>query len=147
MSTMDTDKKKILIIDEAGFSRICSAILEKEGYRTCTICDARKVEPTRNFDDFGLIITSYPFGAPFLDELKKSCVPTIVLSDRLNKDLMATLETMNKSLLHCMIKPLDYTKFRALVGQVMGRDASSAGQALLASEFQTNVPAGMQTEP
>jgi DNA-binding NtrC family response regulator len=116
------NKKKILIVDEAGFSRICSAILEKEGYGTRTISDVRQIELCINCNDFGLVITSYPYGAALFDSLKESKVPTIILSDRLNSDLLASLEDFDKSVTHCMIKPLDYTKFRQVISQVMSRD-------------------------
>ncbi len=116
---METMKKKILIFDEAGFSRICSAILEKEGYGTNAICDVHQIDSTINYNDFGLVITSYPFGAYLLEKLKKARIPTIVLSDHVNRELIMTLEHFDKSLSHCMIKPLDYNKFRMLVNQAM----------------------------
>jgi len=43
---MEKIKKKTLIFDEAGSSRICSAILGKEGYGTNTICDAHQIDST-----------------------------------------------------------------------------------------------------
>jgi DNA-binding NtrC family response regulator len=112
-------KKKILIVDEAGFSRICSAILEHEGYGTDTVSDVCRMDATVNYADVGLVITSYPYGAVLFDQLRKRKIPTIILSDQLNKDLITTLEDFGKSLSHCLIKPLDYTKFRTLVNQVM----------------------------
>ena len=82
---METMKKKILIFDEAGFSRICSAILEKEGYGTNAICDVNQIDSTINYNDFGLVITSYPFGAYLLDKLRQSGIPSIILSDHVNR--------------------------------------------------------------
>ena len=111
----------ILIVDEPGFSRVCSAILEKEGYGTSVISDVRKIESCINCNDFGLVITSYPYGANLFNNLKEAKIPTIILSDRLNSDLMASLEDFDNSMTHCMIKPLDYTKFRYLIRQVMSR--------------------------
>lgn len=119
------NKKKILIVDEAGFSRICSAILEKEGYETNVHSDIHQMKTALNHDDCGLVITSYPYGEPLFDTLRDSKIPTIILSDRLNRDLVATLEKFDTSLSHCMIKPLDYTKFRGLVNQVMRRNSNS----------------------
>ena len=112
-------KKKILICDEAGFSRICSAILEKEGYGTNAICDVHQIDSTINYNDFGLVITSYPFGMYLLEKLKQARIPTIILSDHINRELIMTLEHFDKSYSHCMIKPLDYNKFRTLVNQTM----------------------------
>jgi DNA-binding NtrC family response regulator len=120
---MNRDKKKILIVDEAGFSRICSAILEKEGYGTSAVSDVRHLESGVDCKDFGLVITSYPYGAGLFGKFRDSKIPTIILSDRLNSDLVASLDDFDKSMTHCMIKPLDYTKFRSLINQVMARDA------------------------
>ncbi len=114
--------KKILIVDESGFSRICSAILEKEGFGTSVYCDVQKLDPkVLNYNDFGLVITSYPYGALILESLKKLKIPTIILSDFINRDLITTMEDMDKSSSYCMIKPLDYNKFKSLVSQTMDR--------------------------
>ena len=116
---METMKKKILIFDEAGFSRICSAILEKEGYGTNAICDVNQIDSTINYNDFGLVITSYPFGAYLLEKLRQSGIPTIILSDHVNRELLMTLEQFDMSMSQCMIKALEYNKFRTLVNQTM----------------------------
>ena len=137
---MNTAKKKILIIDEAGFSRICSAILEKEGYGTDVITDIQCIESLAvNYDDFGMVITSYPYGAVLFDEFTKAKIPSLILSDRLNRDLVMILEKFDKSLSHCMIKPLDYTKFRILVKQVMCGEAGRINQCPIGSERTGNV--------
>ena len=119
---MKTAKKKILIVDEAGFSRVCSAILEKEGYGTSACSDIHDLDASAlNYDNFGLVITSYPYGARLLEKLKETKIPTIILSDFMNRDLMTTLEHFDKSSSHCMIKPLDYNKFKTLVNQTMNQ--------------------------
>lgn len=108
--------KKILIIDESSFSHICSAILELEGHRTEILKDIENLVPMLN-NEFGLIITSYPFSYFLLEEIKKSKLPTIILTDHINKDLINLLEGFNNS--YCLIKPLDYQKFKSLVKQVV----------------------------
>ncbi len=114
--------KKILIVDESGFSRICSAILEREGFVTTVNCDVEKLTSKfLNYDDFGLVITSYPYGALILEKLKGLKIPTIILSDFINRDLMTKLEDMDKSSSYCMIKPLDYNKFKSIVIKTMDR--------------------------
>ncbi len=113
-------KKKILIVDEAGFSRICAAILEKEGYGTSAVSDVQQFDAKLlNYEDVGLVITSYPYGAPLFEQLKKTRIPTIILSDNMNRDLLMNLERFDNSQSYCMIKPLDYNKFRTLVNQTM----------------------------
>ncbi len=125
---MKITDKKILIFDEAGFSRVCSAILEKEGYGTNAVTDFCQLESKVNYEDFGLVITSYPYGASLLEKLSTSRVPTIILSDQVSRDLMVKLDHFDKTLSHCMIKPLDYHKFRTLVNQVMRKDSMGSGQ-------------------
>ncbi len=125
---MSSERKKILIIDEAGFSRICSAILEQEGHGTSTCSDIRDIAAFIKNNDIGLIITSYPYGAVLFEKLKEINIPTIILSDHLSKDLVTNLEKFGKSLSHCMIKPLDYTKFRTLVNQLMSGNTQNTAQ-------------------
>ena len=118
-------KKKILIIDEAGFSRICSAILENEGFGTNIIPDVHQFDSWVDFSDIGLIIASYPYGASMLEKLKKWKIPMIILSDDMSLELMATLDRFDKSLSYCMLKPLDYQKFRSLVSETMNKSEQS----------------------
>ncbi len=125
---MENTLKKILIFDEAGFSRVCSAILEKEGYGTNAITDVCQLDSKVNYEDFGLVITSYPYGAALLDKLVISRIPTIILSDQVSRDLISKLDHFDKSLSHCMIKPLDYHKFRTLVNQMMRKGSTEAEQ-------------------
>lgn len=123
---MSRPLKNILIIDEARFSRICSAILELEGYSAETVLDGDDLRRRLDGKEVGLIITSYPAGICLLENLKRRDIPTIVLSDHISKDLIWTLGSFLNS--YCMIKPLDYQKFRSLVNQVMnGRGAALEG--------------------
>ncbi len=118
---MKKNRKKILIVDEAGFSRICSAILEKEGYGTNSIADVRQCIESSDYDDIGLVITSYPYGAHLIKKMREKKIPTIILSDHMSQDLMETLDNFDRNLSYCMIKPLDYHKFRAVVNEAMKR--------------------------
>jgi DNA-binding NtrC family response regulator len=123
---MSLFEKKILIVDEVAFSRVCSAILELEGYRAATITSVDNLEARLDGEEFGLIITSYPYGAFFFKEIGKRRIPIIILSDHINRDLVDVLEGFNHY--YCMIKPLDYLKFRSLVKQVMdGEQAMNGG--------------------
>ena len=114
--------KKILIIDEKSFSLVCSAILELEGHRTEILEASESILPRLN-NEFGLIITSYPFSYPFFEEIKKSNLPTIILIDHINKDLINLLEDFNNS--YCLIKPLDYQEFKSLVKLVANCEKSN----------------------
>ncbi len=112
-----------MLIDEASFLRVCSSILETEGFETETITDADdngllKLNP----QDFALVISSYPYGSFIFEEIKKLAIPIIVLSDHIGEDIIDMLEGFKKSF--CMVKPLDYTKFKMLVKQLMNGEHS-----------------------
>jgi DNA-binding NtrC family response regulator len=125
---METLKKKILIVDETRFSRICSAILEKEGYETSAVTDIREVGSKFNYGAYELLVTSYPFCTVILEDLMQVAIPTIILSDHMNRDLMKTLDHLGNTLSHCMIKPIDYNKFRTIVKQVLSDRSAGAGR-------------------
>ncbi|GBD99298.1 hypothetical protein BMS3Abin07_01333 [bacterium BMS3Abin07] len=114
---MTVPDKRILIIDEAGFSRICTAILEFQGFGVETIADMDYLLSSLNNGKIGLAIISYPFGADMIDEIRKREIPTIILSDHINRDLINILEFFGNC--YCMLKPLNYQKFRSLVGRIM----------------------------
>ncbi len=118
-------EKRILVIDEHGFSRVCSAILEIEGYKSEIITNAGNLASRLNNGEFTLAITSYPYGAFILKELMYRDIPIIILSDHINKDLIGILEGCEKSC--CMIKPLDYQKFKSVVRQAMNGGLSVQG--------------------
>jgi DNA-binding NtrC family response regulator len=124
-SLMNTIKKKILIVDEARFSRVCSAILEKEGYQTSSVPDVQKADKEISSRDYELLVTSYPFCTDILEDLMRIGIPAIILSDHMNKKLMTTLDSIKNVHLHCMIKPIDYNKFRAVVKQILNNDRPS----------------------
>jgi DNA-binding response OmpR family regulator len=114
--------KKILIIDENRFSRICSAILEHEGFETEIFGDSEGKLARFDNKEFGLIITSYPFGYFLFENIKKMNLPTIILTDHINRVFINLLEGFNNS--YCMVKPLDYQEFRSLVKQIVNCDMS-----------------------
>jgi len=61
-----------------------------------------------------------------LHKIKKSRIPFIVLSDSIDKKLMSILKGLTNS--YCMIKPIDYQKFRELVTEIMnGYSAAKKG--------------------
>lgn len=113
--------KKILIIDESGFSHICSEILELEGHKTEILKDVKNLLPRLKNKEFALIITSYPFGYFMFEEIKKLDLPIIILTDHINRDFISLLQGFSKT--YSMIKPLDYQKFRSLVRNLLDRDS------------------------
>jgi len=113
-------EKNILIIDEARFSRVCYAILEFEGYRPSILTNIESFSTHNGWphtNNIGLVITSFPFCLKHPAEITANQVPIIFLLDHINNDLLSLLECRDDS--YCMIKPLDYQRFRFLVKQVM----------------------------
>ena len=109
--------KNILIVDEERFSRICSALLASQGYATELFTNIEDLPRSLSNNEFGLILISYPYGAFLLNELKKWDIATLILTDTLDGRLMNLLNGFSNS--YCMIKPIDYEKFRSLVHDVM----------------------------
>ncbi len=122
---MEKLQNSILIIDEYGFSKICSAILERVGYETDTVSLANDLSSKLNDDTVGLIVTSYPYSVSLIDEIKKRNIPTIILSDDIDGKLIDILNNLSNSF--CMIKPIDYDKFKYLVKQVISGDITAQG--------------------
>ena len=108
--------KKILIVDENRFSRICSAILEHEGFETEILKNGANKLTTVDKKKFALVITSYPLGHFLFEKIKDMNLPTIILTDHINRAFVNLLEGFSNS--YCMVKPLDYQEFRSLVKQI-----------------------------
>ena len=51
--------KKILIVEEHGFSRICSALLDLNGFQVSCLQDVRQPVNLDQLSEFGLAIVSY----------------------------------------------------------------------------------------
>jgi DNA-binding NtrC family response regulator len=117
--------KRILIFDEWSFARVCSVLLQNAGYEAETFSIADDVPSARDIRRFGLFITSYPFCAPLFEEIRKFDISTIILSDDIDENLFTILKDFNNS--YCMMKPLDYEKFRSLVRKVMSRKKTAHG--------------------
>jgi DNA-binding NtrC family response regulator len=117
--------KSILIIDEYGFARVCSALLESAGYEAEILTALDGLPPSLKYQKVGAIITSYPFSAPLLEEIRKRGIPTIILSDNFDENIIPVLKDFKNSF--CMMKPLDYEKFRSLVRQVMSGELDTQG--------------------
>lgn len=117
--------KKTLIIDEPGFARVCSAILENKGHEVDNISNLDSLPAKFSKNEFGLIVTSYPYCACLLEAIKKRGIPVLILSDYIDNSLFSILKNIDNS--YCMIKPLDYDKFRYLVTQIINGESIQQG--------------------
>jgi hypothetical protein len=120
----------VLIIDEIGFARVCSAFIEAEGFHARTHAEAVGDFQAPPHGVFCLVITSFNHAVAFSAEIKKLGLPTIVLADHLSHSLITLLEDFDNS--YGMIKPLDYRKFIALVRQIIhGEKACCGGYSIV----------------
>jgi DNA-binding NtrC family response regulator len=106
-------EKKILIVDEYGFSRVCAAILTSSGYKTDIVPLVKDLSQKLADGSIDLIVTSYPYGTEFFEFLRNKDIPVIILSDGIDEQLMGILGDFQNSC--CMIKPVDYDRFKGLV--------------------------------
>jgi hypothetical protein len=110
-------RDKILIVDEAGFSRVCSSILAGQGFHTeCMVRENWGLSP-RFMKKVSLLITSYPYGTPVLKMMHGLAVPVIVLADYTGKDIIEILEGLENT--YCMVKPINYDRFTQLVKNLL----------------------------
>lgn len=115
--------KAISIIDENRFTRICSAILELEGYTVSRPGPAKDIGHWHDGHNVGLIITSYPFCKPFAKTFKSKKIPTIVLSDYIDQELIDLTKECGNSCF--MLKPLDYKNFTLFIHNIMTGDVNA----------------------
>lgn len=107
------EHEKIVIVDEAGFSRICHSILLDEGFHTDSLVRGETELSRSLVEGASLLITSYPYGKSVLNRLQDATVPVIILADHVGKDIIEMLEGLENC--YCMVKPIDYRRFTLLV--------------------------------
>ncbi len=110
----DCAGRRVLIYDEAGFSKVCSALLEMSGCSTDIMGESAGAQFG---SDIGVFVTSYPYGAIMLDEVRKRRIPAVVLFDSLDDRLVTFLHEYDN--LYYMLKPLNYDKFKDLVRRLL----------------------------
>ncbi|MEJ2200380.1 MAG: hypothetical protein P8X63_05125 [Desulfuromonadaceae bacterium] len=114
---MSLTAKRVLIIEEHGFSRICSALLELNGFRTTCMQDVPAPVDLNQMGEFGLAVVSYPYGAAALELLRQTNLPLLILSDSLSECLLNVLKKSRNY--YFMSKPLDYEQFNSFVRGIL----------------------------
>ncbi len=122
--------KKILIIDEDGFSKICSALLNDDGHQTELAISEEDAVRSVSKNGVALIISSYPYGIPFLKSHRVRNIPIIILSDDINSDLIEMMRDFKYSV--CMVKPLDFQRFKYLVRGIINGYLNLTGGNIIA---------------
>jgi len=127
---VSSSPKKILIVDEDGFSRVCSAILNDEGYQTRLAVSEEEALRSISTDGISLVISSYPYALSFLKSKVIKDLPIIILSDEVNGDLIEIMECFRNSI--CMVKPLDFERFKYIVRGIIKGYLNLSGRNIIA---------------
>jgi DNA-binding NtrC family response regulator len=122
--------KKILIVNEDGFSKICSAMLSDEGYQTELALSEEDAIRYISSDRVSLIISSYPYGISLLKSHKAKDIPIMIFSNEVNSDLIEIMKAFKYSV--CMVKPLDFQRFKYLVRGIMNGYLNLTGGNIIA---------------
>ena len=122
--------KRILIVDEDGFSKVCSAILNDEGYQTRQAISEEEAIRHISTNGISLIVSSYPFAVSFLKSSRLRDIPTIVLSDEFNSDLIEVMKCIKNSI--CLVKPLDFERFKYIVRGIINGYLNLSGGNIIA---------------
>lgn len=122
--------KEILIIDEDSFSKVCSAILKGEGYRTRLAVSTQEAARCVSDDGISLIVSSYPYAQSFLKSAMTKEVPTIVLSDEFNSELIEIIKSIKNSI--CLVKPLDFERFKYIIHGILNGYLNISGGNIIA---------------
>jgi len=122
--------KKILIIEEDGFSRICSAILHDEGYQTSFAISAKEAVRIVSDNGISLIVSGFSHVQSLLQLGIIHDIPKIILSDELNNDLIETMKRIGNSV--CLLKPLDFERFKYIVHGIINGYLNISGGNIIA---------------
>jgi hypothetical protein len=109
--------KNILVVDEQRFGKICTALVELNGYDSEWASGCEDDFYQRDFERYDLVITSYPYGRLTLGSLVGKKVSLLVLSDFACEDLMRAVE--DNPNFYCLVKPVDFSCFNNVVGNLI----------------------------
>lgn len=121
---------KILIVDENVFSRVCSAILNNEGYQTILAVSTEEAIDYISNNGISLVVSSYPFALSLLKSEILNEIPTIVLSDEFNDELIDVTKRIRNSV--SLVKPLDFERFKYIVRGILSGYLNLNGSNIIA---------------
>jgi len=109
---------------------VCSAILNDEGYQTKLAISREEADAQVAKNGISLIVSSYPYALSFLQSKQIKDIPTIVLSDELNSDLIDIMKCIKNSV--CMVKPVDFERFKYIVRGILNGYLNLTGGNIIA---------------
>jgi hypothetical protein len=107
--------QKILVIDEPGFARVCSALLARDGFAAETLAEVDRTLDAS--DGFDLIITSFPYAARLFPRFAEQQIPVLVLADCVSGELLDHMKYIHN--IRCLIKPIDFESFGGQVQRML----------------------------
>lgn len=122
--------KKILIIEEDGFSRICSAILHDAGYQTSFAASEKEAVQIVSDNGISLIVSDDTHVHSLLQLRIIHNIPKIVLSDVINNELIEAMKRIGNSV--CLMKPLDFERFKYIVHGIINGYLNISGGNIIA---------------
>ncbi len=109
--------KKILIIDEHRFGKICTALVQLRGFNTEWASGCEHDFSQRDFERYSLVITSYPYSSQILPSLAAKQIAVLVLSDFTCEKLMQVIE--DNTNIFCLMKPVNFSHFEHVVDNLI----------------------------
>ncbi len=109
---------------------MCSAILQDEGFDTALATSAEEAAKHLSQNGISLIVSSYPYALSFLNAESAKDIPTIVLSDEVNNDLIEIMKRIKNSV--CLVKPLDFERFKYIVRGIINGYLNLTGGNIIA---------------
>jgi DNA-binding NtrC family response regulator len=107
--------QKILVIDEPGFARVCSALLARDGFAAETLAEVDKAPGASG--EFDLIITSFPYAARLFTRFADHQTPVLVLADCVSGELLEHMKDIHH--IRCLIKPIDFENLGSQVQRML----------------------------
>ena len=111
------NSSSILIVDEQSFGKICTALVEMNGFSTEWASGSEDDFHLRDFDRYRMVITSYPYGKILLEQLEGKQVALLVLSDYACGNLLKSVE--ENANFYCLVKPVDFSRFNEVVNNIL----------------------------
>ncbi len=125
-----TSLRKILIVDNNGFGKICSAILNKEGFDTSLACSVEEAVQHVSGSNILLIVSDYSHARSLLKSQLFCDIPKIILTDEFSSELTEEMKLIENTI--CLVKPLDFERFRYIICGIMNGYVTLTGGNIIA---------------
>jgi DNA-binding NtrC family response regulator len=122
--------RKILILDNDCFGKICSAILNEEGFHTSLACSVEEVVQHASNYNISLIVSNYSHAKSLMKSQLFRDIPKIILTNEFNEELTEAIQSIENTI--CLVKPLDFERFRYIVCGIMNGYLSLTGGNIIA---------------